>query len=65
MDEVRYFVGQEVVTRYRNAPVAEDQRYAVGAIVVIRRVDDGVELARFRVTETDDTTVRGVVVSVV
>ncbi len=58
-----YTVGQEITTRYTNPPVT--QQYAIGAFVDITNEDTGELLAEFRVISTDDTTIHGVITSVV
>lgn len=59
-----YEIGQEIVTSYTDSPVSASRRYAVGQIVDITDSETQTHLARFRVFETDDTIIKGVIVSV-
>ena len=54
-----YRVGQQVETKYTNAPVSDDRMYQIGAVVDI--TEDGEFLASFIVEETDNSTVKGII----
>lgn len=57
-----YTIGQEITTIYTDAPV--DNPYEIGTIVSIQDTETEEVLAKFSVTETDDTTIHGVIVEV-
>lgn len=59
---MEYYVGEVITCTYATPPVPEERRYAIGTIVHI--VDDKREIARYRVTATDDMTITGVITDV-
>ena len=57
-----YESGQQVTTTYNDAPVTPEKQYKVGQVVDIEDCDTRELIAQFRVTETDDTTISGIII---
>jgi len=58
-----YNISQTIKTQYANPPVLDTEKYSIGRIVTILD-NQREELAQFKVTETDNISIVGIIVSV-
>lgn len=56
-----YEIGQEITTKYTDAPVSLERQYKVGVSIDISDNETEKILAMFRVVSTNDTSVSGVI----
>lgn len=57
-----YKIGDPYKTTYPDAPVSKERQYRIGRLAFIR--EDGLLVAIYKVTATDDTNIEGEIVNV-